>query len=206
VAQNGAGRALLWLGVVGFAGLGLWQLAEAAFGHGGGDVKDEAGTKVKLVAKAVVYAALTVTTAKFAQGGSSSSSKQSADFTQTLLEHSGGRLLVVVIGLVVIGVGVYHGYKGVTKKFREDLTRHPGEVVERLATVGYVAKGVALAVVGGLFVAAGAHQKSAGATGMDGALKTLRNQPFGTALLTVVAIGLAAYGLYSIARAKYAKL
>lgn len=43
-------------------------------------------------------------------------------------------------------------------------------------------------------------------TGLDAALKTLRDQPLGSALLLLVALGLAAYGLYSFARARYAKM
>lgn len=206
LAQHTAGRAVLWLGVVGFVGLAVWQVAEIAFGYTGTDAADKAGTRVKLGAKALVYLALASTTYSFAHGRGTSSSTQSADITRTLLQHTGGRLLVVVLGLVVAGVGVYHGYKGVTHTYREDLVGHPGDVVDTLATAGYVAKGVALLVVGGLFVAAGAHRRASGATGLDGALKALHGQPFGAVLLTVVAIGLAAYGLYSIARARYARL
>ncbi|MGL4177935.1 MAG: DUF1206 domain-containing protein [Dermatophilaceae bacterium] len=38
------------------------------------------------------------------------------------------------------------------------------------------------------------------------ALKTLREQPFGPVLLTAVAVGIAAYGVYSIARARHARI
>lgn len=205
LAGNGLGKALLWLGVVGFLGLAIWQLTEAAFSSRG-EGKDKVLDKVKSVAKAVVYAALALTTLQFARGGGSSSTSQSQDFTASLLKHSGGRTLVVVIGLGVIGVGIYHVVKGVTKKFLEDLAGHPGTLVERLGMAGYVAKGIALGVVGLLFVVAGLRQSASRATGLDGALKTLREQPFGVAMLTLVALGIIAYGVYSFARAKYARL
>ena len=86
------------------------------------------------------------------------------------------------------------------------LLPRPAPVVEGLAMAGYVAKGVALGVVGLLFVVAGLRQSAQEASGLDGALTTLREQPFGTALLTVVALGIIAYGLYSFARAKYARI
>ena len=62
----------------------------------------------------------------FAKGRPSSSKAQSADFTATLLQHTGGRLMVSVIGLAVIGVGGYHIVKGWTKKLLQDLSEHPG--------------------------------------------------------------------------------
>lgn len=205
LAGNSAGRVVLWLGVVGFVGLALWQLSEALL-RSRGEGKEKVADKVKSVAKAIVYGALAVTTLQFARGGGSSSSGQSQDFTASLLRQSGGRTLVILIGVGVIGVGVYHVVKGFTKGFLKDLVEHPGTVVERLAMAGYVAKGVALAVVGLLFVVAGLRKSPSSATGLDGALKALREQPFGTALLTVIALGLISYGLYSFARAKYARL
>jgi len=205
LAGNGLGRAVLWLGVVGFAGLALWQLTEALLTRRG-EGKDLVLDKVKSVSKTVVYAALAVTTAQFARGGGSSSGGQSKDFTASLLKQSGGRTLVVLLGLVVIGVGVYHVVKGVKKGFLKDLVEHPGALVENLGRAGYIAKGVALALVGLLFVVAGVRRSAAGATGLDGALKSLRDQPLGTTMLTLVALGLIAYGLYSFARAKYARL
>jgi hypothetical protein len=66
------------------------------------------------------------TSFSFAKGQPRSSKTQSADFTATMLQHSGGRLLVGVIGLAVIGVGGYHVVKGWTRKFLQDLTKNPG--------------------------------------------------------------------------------
>ncbi len=72
--------------------------------------------------------------------------------------------------------------------------------------VGYIAKGAALLVVGVLFIAAALHRNSSEASGLDGAMRTLREQPLGQWLLTLVALGLAAYGLYSFARARFARV
>ena len=205
LARHSWGEAVLWVGVVGFAALGIWQLAEALLPRIG-DVTDQLGDRAKALAKGVVYLVLAVSTLSFARGSGSSSSKQSRDFTASLMSHPGGRVLVVVVGLVILGVAGYHVYKGVTKKFCRDLVGNPGVVVEHLALAGYVAKGVALAIVGVLFVVAGARQQPSKASGLDGALRTLRDQPLGGVLLTLVALGLAAYGLYSFARAKRARL
>ena len=104
----------------------------------------------------------------------------------------------------------YHVVKGVRKKFLQDLAGTGGRavapVVVRLGQTGYVAKGIALGVVGGLVVAAAVTTDPERAGGLDEALRTLRDQPFGPALLLVTALGIAAYGGYSFARARFARL
>jgi type IV secretory pathway VirB2 component (pilin) len=205
LAGSSLGRLALWVAVLGFLALGLWQLASALAVRTGGESPKWA-IKAKGIAKAVVYLVLAWTSFSFAKGQPSSSKAQSADFTATLLQHTGGRLLVAVIGVVVIGVGGYHVMKGWTKKFLRDLDENPGILATRAGVVGYVAKGVALAVVGVLFVSAAVQNSSSKATGLDGALRSLRQQAVGPWLLTAVALGIAAYGVYSLARSKHARV
>ena len=205
LAGNGAGKLALWVGVLGFLGLGLWQLADAAFGHPGSD-KEAWGGRLKAFSKAVVYLVLGWTTFNFARGQSSDSKSQTVDFTSSLMSKPGGQWLVGLVGLVVIGVAAYHVWKGATEGFLRDLEKDPGTWAVRAGVVGYIAKGVALAVVGVLFVLAAMHANPKEAKGLDGALRTLKDQPFGPGLLTAVALGIAAYGIYSFSRARHARV
>ena len=84
---------------------------------------------------------------------------QTTDFTATLMKQPAGQWLVALLGLAVIGVGVYHVVKGWRKKFLQDLETHPGEWIVKAGRVGYIAKGIALAIVGGLFVLAAVRHK-----------------------------------------------
>jgi hypothetical protein len=204
LARNPFGTALLWLTAVACGALALWQVADAVLDPRGGDGR--AKRAVKSCATAAVYAVLAVSAARFALGSGRSSSSQTRGLTAKLLENPGGRGLVVLIGVAVAAVGIYHGWKGITRGFREDLRRDPGPAVERLAVVGHVAKGVALVVAGALFCSAGIHRSTRPAGGLDAALKALRDAPAGPYLLTAVGLGIAAYGGYSFARARYARL
>jgi Domain of Unknown Function (DUF1206) len=205
LAGTALGRLTLWAGVVGFLALGLWQLAS---GLAARPAKDSSlwAARIKGFAKAVLYLALALTAFSTAKGQPGSSKAQSADFTATLFQHTGGRLLISLIGLAVIAVGGYHMFKGWTRKFLQDLSEHPGTLTTRTGVVGYIAKGISLAVVGVLFVAAAAQNLSSKATGLDGALRSLRQQGFGPWLLTAVALGIAAFGVYSFARARYVRV
>lgn len=199
LADTPVGGPLLWTVAAGFALLAVWQVIEALVRH---DTMD----RVKAAAKGVVYVALVVTTVNVLRGGGSSSSEQTQSATAEFMTTTGGRVFVGAVGLAVIGVGGYHVVKGIRKSFVQDLQEHPGAWAVHAGRFGYVAKGIALALVGGLFVFAAATARAEEATGLDGALRTVLEVPLGPVLLTVVALGLAAYGVYSFARARYARL
>ena len=71
--------------------------------------------------------------------------------------------------------------------------------VERLGRLGLVAKGVLYAVVGilAIKVALGGREES---PDREGALQTIAQQPFGKGLLVLLAVGLAGYALWQLAR------
>ena len=86
------------------------------------------------------------------------------------------------------------------------LQEHPGHWAVIAARVGYIGKGIALVAVGLLFITAAVQQQAGQVTGLDGALKSLRDLPAGSVLLIGIALGFAAYGVYSFARARYARV
>jgi hypothetical protein len=210
LAEQPLGRPLLWLLAVGLIALAAWQAAEVLRWRSrlssSGDARKKALEKtVKSVAKAVLYAALAVLAIRTATGGGGGGGQQQA---AGVFGWPAGRWLVGLIGLVVIGVGVYLVHKGVSKRFLQevDLGQAPPQttrLVTRLGQAGFPAKGVSLAVVGGLLVYAAATFDPARATGLDGALRTILDAPFGKVLLTLVAIGIAAFGAYCFVRARY---
>ncbi len=200
LSGSGTGAVLLWICVVGFLLLTVWQALDAVVSHG------EAGDRAKSAAKAVMYAFFAWTTFKVGQGAGSSAEQQTEDFTAGLMGSPGGRILVALVGLVVLGVAGYHVYKGWTKKFLEDLREHPGDWAVTAGRIGYIAKGIALVLIGFFFLVAAWQADPDKAQGLDGALKTVEDQAFGPFLLTLVAAGIAAYGVYSFARARYARV
>ncbi|WP_150308406.1 DUF1206 domain-containing protein [Planctomonas psychrotolerans] len=208
LASTPGGGFLLWVVVVGLAALGLWQITQV-FRVSDPDTKKAWGKRAKEAGKAVAYLAIAVTAFRFATGGSSSSSGDTQSLSAQLLGTPGGVILLFLVGLGVVAVGLYFIYKGATKKFLEDIRTPSGTVgsaTERLGQAGYIAKGIAVAVVGVLFGVAAVTTDPAEATGLDGALRSLAELPFGTAILVAVGIGLVAYGVYCFVRARTARL
>lgn len=199
LARHPVGALALVVVAVGFAGLAVWNVTEAVGSARG------VGDRAKAASKSVVYGVLAWTAVQFAWGVPSSAEEQSRDFTASLWTHPGGRLAVAAVGLVVLGVAIYHVHKGWTRKFLQDLVKSPGRFVTAAGRVGYVARGIALALVGGLFVGAGMRARPDQAGGLDTALRRLGEEYLGAFLLTVIAVGLVAYGVYSFARARWTR-
>ncbi|SDP42740.1 protein of unknown function [Klenkia soli] len=207
------GTPLLWVLGLGLVALALWQAAEVLRYVGGlsgsGDARKKAVVgMVKSVAKAVVYAALAVSALRFATGGSSSSSGQQQQTTSGVFALPGGRFLVGIAALVVITLGGYQVVKGVRKKFLEEIDTSQASpaqlrVVTRLGQIGFVAKGAAFVVVGALLGYAAITFDPSKATGLDGAMHTVLQAPFGRWLLSLVAVGIAAFGVFCFFRARY---
>ena len=204
VASAPLGSAILWFIAVGLGALGIFQLVEVALIRG--TDKDAWADRAKEGGKGVAYLAIGVSAATYALGGSSDSSGQTQGLSARLLAAPGGVVVLVVLGLAVAAVGVYFVVKGARKKFRDDIAPPPGtakKAADVLGTLGYIAKGVAIAIVGVLFVVAAATADPSEATGLDGALKSLAELPFGSVVLGVVAFGLAAFGVYCFIRARW---
>ncbi|QIK65797.1 DUF1206 domain-containing protein [Nocardioides sp. HDW12B] len=209
LAEDSMGGASLYAVALGFAALVFWQAAEALIGHRSEDGGKRVFKRVGSGVKAVVYGALAVSSVKIASGNGGRS-KGTDTVTAQVMSAPGGQLIVGAAGLVVVAVGCYLAYKGVTQKFTKRLdtegtsgNRRTPVVV--LGTVGYVAKGVALAAIGGLFVSAAVQHDAQESGGLDQALHALLQQPFGRPLLIAVALGLAAYGLFCFLWARHLK-
>lgn len=80
---------------------------------------------------------------------------------------------------------------------REQAARQAGPWVERVARLGYIAKGVIYAVIGFLALreAVGAGGRS---TDPSGAIHSIGTQPLGGVMLTLLAVGLACYALWKV--------
>lgn len=201
MAAQPLGLVLVLLCALGCALLGLWHLSEAIWD------RQSALRGLKDLAKAVVYVVIGGSFLVAAFGAEQDSGESSASISAALMAHPLGAVLLVAVGAALIGVGGYHVFKGITQRFVEDLRstgrREVSLAIQILGTVGYAAKGLVLALVGLLFVVATVQQDPEEATGMDGALRALLDQPAGPALLAGVGLGLVLFGVYSLMRSRY---
>jgi hypothetical protein len=194
---------------IGFAAYALWRLSEAAFGVTG--EPPGAGPRLKSLARAVIYAGLSYLTFTVISGTDSSQSRRQQDITATAMQHTGGRLLVGVVGLVIVFYGVTMIVEGARKKFMRylrtaQMSARTRRVVRFLGMTGGIARGVVVALVGLLVTDAAVTHKASESGGIDKALLTLRNQPFGEYLMLLTAVGLVVFGIYGLCEARWRKV
>jgi len=86
------------------------------------------------------------------------------------------------------------------------LAGSPSRYIIVAGKVGYIARGVAFILIGAGFVTAGLTHQPSRSRGLDGALRDMVALPWGQAIVTLVALGFAAYGVYLFSRARHARV
>jgi amino acid transporter len=209
LARQPLGLVLLWLLGIGFAGYALWRFSEAAFGVTGEG--NGAGPRLKSLVRGAVYAFFAYLTFEIIAGTAGNESKKQQDMTATVMHHTGGQVVVGIVGAVIVVIGVALVLQGLRRKFLRDLqtsqmSPRTRRVVEWLGVIGTAARGVVFALAGVLVIEAAVTHNSAKAGGIDKALLTLRDQPFGQVLLILAALGLIIFGVYGLCEARWRKV
>ncbi|WP_176449985.1 DUF1206 domain-containing protein [Geodermatophilus saharensis] len=212
LAATPLGNVLLWVLAAALAGLCLWQAVEVLRHHSrlppAGPGRRQALVQVvKTVGTAVLYGYLAVSAVRRALGDEQRPAED-RQVVRGVLSWPGGQPLVVAVAAVVAGIGVYHVQKGLRSGFAGEIDLsgvRPSlrTLTHRLAQTGFVLKGVALVLVGGVVGWAAATFDPERATGLDGALHAVAAEPYGRWLLLVVAVGLATFAVYLLARARH---
>jgi hypothetical protein len=215
-AQQG-GDIILWLVLVGLVGYSLWGVIRTVFDplHVGSDAEGLV-QRLWFLVSAATYAYLIVPTygyltgsAKAAHNGAQTAQTQHS--ISTIITMPWGRLAVGIVGVIVIVAGLAQVYQGLSRKFDKQFQKYELNAqqrvwIKRIGRFGTAARGVVFGLTG-VFLAISAYQANPGkAVGMDGALMALARQPYGFWLLSVVAVGLIAFGVYSITGAAWFRL
>jgi hypothetical protein len=205
--------ALVGLGLVGYA---VWRLVMGARDperrvgeNGGAALARRAGYVVSGIANLALAAfagslALPGTIPSPGNGGSGDGTR---DWTATLMAQPYGRWLVALVGVVVLGIAVGFAARAVRASFERSFdpaARTP--TIRQLCRIGILARAAVFAVIGVFFLLAAWQADPSEAKGLGAALSTLREQPFGPALLGLIGLGLVAYGGYSLIASRWRRI
>lgn len=213
IGKQPAGMILLWGVLVGIIAYALWGVVRAVFDplQKGNDTKGLLA-RFGFLVSAFGYAILVWPTYGYITGRSQTASgSQTQKFIASIMAMPLGRWAIGILGLAVLIGGLYQIYLGFKASFDRQFQTYALTVKEaKLATdvgrFGTSARGVVFALVGGLITLAAYQTNPSQPIGMDTALATLMHQPYGIWLLGVVAVGLVAFGFYSILCALWFRL
>jgi Domain of Unknown Function (DUF1206) len=210
VAHQPFGKLLLTLVAIGLGGYAMWRLVRAAIGHGP-EGADSGVERVGAFGSGVFYGALCALAIEILLGADSKSAGSAKKETAGVLGWPAGAWIVGIAGVVMIGVALYQGYRGITKKFLDDSkTAEMGprtrKGISALGTVGHVARMIVFGLVGIFLVKAAVDFNPHAAVGLDGALAKIVHRSYGPVALGIVAVGLVAFALYSLSDARYRKI
>jgi len=214
VAHQPFGEWLLIAITVGFAGYALWRLMQAALGHGPeGGGEDTPGYRLMALVSGLIYLSFMVLSIRVLTSPNHTAGQKpkASHAASSVLSLPGGQVVLGIVALALIGAGVYQAWKGVTQSFLEDAkTGEMSPTVRtwytRTGVIGYLGRAAVFGLTGALVAEAAISNRAHQAKGLDGALQKLGNQPFGVVLLLVIAAGLVAFGLYSLADARYRRI
>jgi hypothetical protein len=207
------GKVLLMAVVIGLVGYSLWGIVRAVFDpmKKGTDAKGLAQRAGYLVS-AVSYGVLVIPAVSIIMGsGDGGDGDDASEQTAFALSQPLGHWLVIIAGLIAMGGAIGQMYLGVTSKFAKDfkkdeMSKQELEGATWVGRVGYVARGVVFLLGGFFLVKAALESDPREARGLDGALAALAGGSFGMPMLLATAIGLAAFGVYSMLCTKWIKL
>ena len=213
IASQPFGNFLLIALVVGLAGYIIWR-----FTQGIADTEDKGSDasgwmqRIGFMISGVMYTALAWYAVSlsgwFSSSASGSGSSQKTEVLRQVMSTEGGILAVGAFGVGFVIVGLYQGYRAITKKFKEnwrtaELSSSEEKFATRLAQVGIGVRAVTFVIIGGLVTKAAMDANPAEPTGLGEALRTIGEQPSGQMLLGASAIGLVCYGIYCFVNSRY---
>jgi hypothetical protein len=207
LASHTGGWIVLVALAAGFAAYAVWMLSRVVFGDG-----PRGKGKVLRVESAfgfVAYALLTASTVSVLLGSRQSQEQSQQGISATVMSFPGGRILVGLAGLCIVGVAGYMLFQGLRTPFMKNFRPLPAAlevVIRELGRVGSIGRAIVFGVVGVLVVSAAVSYEPQKAGGIDDAFRTALSQPYGRPMALAAAAALVAFGLYGLAEAAFRRV
>lgn len=198
--QQPFGKFILYLLSIGILAYALWRLYTAiADPKSKGDDASGIAKRIGYFFSSLIYLFFSISIFSAAMSGSSGGGSSKQHYAAQLMDKSYGPVLIALIGLVLIGVGVYQIHKGYSGKYLKELNTGYGagrDFVKKCGKFGFMARGVIFAIIGYFVLRAGVTQNADIIKGTQGAFQFLQQQSYGAWLMGFIAIGLLGYGLF----------
>jgi hypothetical protein len=207
------GRALLPVLALGLFGYAAWRLVQAVIDpeRKGTGLKG-IGKRLGYVGTAAVYLGMAWSAIRLSLGWRERGDRFSAaEWTRPVMAHALGRWLIVAVGAGIVAYGLWLFYRSVMKEPEKRLdvsSLSPGtqRTFKLAGRIGIAARAVVFEVVGVWMIRSALHYRPEESRMPAGALESVREQPHGRWLLALMAVGLAAFGLFELVKARFRRI
>jgi hypothetical protein len=203
IAHVSGGALLMWVLAIGMFIYAAWRIVSALL-PGGTDAKAWV-KRIGYVVSAIIYITFAFNAVSLARSKASAPNGNSKvnGLTDRIMLHTGGRLLIGLVGVIVVAAGIYRIVKGLRMDVNDELdlsgfSPERRRWTERIGAVGEVGRGIGIGLVGVFLIRAAVTFDRNQATGLDGALRRLATQTWGLVVVVVIGLGFAAYGLFCV--------
>ena len=204
LAETEVGEVMLWVTAFGLGALTLWQVFETVWRRDPHENPlGKAFGRFGTLATAVGYLTLAISAVRVAAAGRAArEGRPPAAAVVSSLAELALRIGVVIAGVVLLVLAGRSVYRGVRRRFLDDLKDGAPPFVVALGQAGLVGKGLTFAVIGGLMIWT-ALEGRLGPPGIQTVFRLVNLSPAGGILLVLKAIGLTAFGVYCLAWAAH---
>jgi hypothetical protein len=202
----------VWLGLIaiGLVCFVLWRIVQAA---ANADRQPDDGKGYLIRAGLLVSAATYASLALYAAGSALATSSGSGEggergLAAWLMSQPFGRILAAIVGCAIIGAGVAQITKAIKGGYRRYIHFPPARraVLDSICAYGLAARGAIFLITGTFFITAAWRVDPKEAGSLSDAMTFIRDLPFGGILYAVAALGLFAFGGYSLIAARYRRI
>ncbi len=214
VASQPGGRLLLATFGLGLVLYVAWRVLSVAVIRGTSGMDHL--RRIGYASSAVFYSFLSFTALRGALSGVDPDDSNAVErLSRSLMSQAWGRVALIVIGAVMVGIGGYFIVKAVTREYVDNLegvqptwrgNQGQARAVFVAGMVGWFGRGVVTAMVGFFVGRAAWRFDPADASGFDRALRRVAQADYGPPTLLVAACGLISYGMYCLLSASHRKI
>lgn len=197
------GKSILILIFIGFVGYGSWGIIRSFFDplNKGKDIGGIA-TRIGYFSSGLSYFALSVLPYHLIFNMDSVYSSGTKNIANILDNFTGGFILIMMLGLIIIVSGLGQVIYGLKEDFRNALievkSKNKKKIIILTGKIGYISRGIIYTILGIFFFKAGLVSDSIQAKDPSEILNWVWEQTGGSILLGLFSLGLIALGLYLI--------
>lgn len=208
IEKQTGGQIMLAVIALGLLCYSLWRgIQTFADTEDKGDNAKGLAARGRYLFSGLIYTSLAAFAIKMLFTGSKSSGDSKQSMAQELLSKPFGQWLVAGAAAIMIAVGIYQVYYGLSEKYRKHVNKAGNlagkKILLSAGKIGYVARGIVWLIIGWLFAKAALSSNSSEAGDTSKAFGFLAEASYGSYLLGAVAAGLICYGIFNFIRVRY---